>query len=585
MSNIDKINRLPLIDVLSKLWYHEWSHYIKKGKNLRMKDSDGKISDGWVGDIIHNKIFCRSWMKEGRFKWDIVSVIKWAKWIEAAEAINWAEKEFNIEKDVTQAKSNTMKQKWEEMSLLGDEETNYLSSRCIDYNSFLKPLVKKWAKVDSISLAITSESWTIKAIQSRKIIDTDKKFRYQIEKEGDDWTGIFLSLPQKDKKICFVVEGMTDFLTLAQFWVNVIWLVSATAGINYLKAFDKKYNLIYIPDNCDSWVDSVVALQWADIKFGTYRLDWHEDLNDFWNFVKPLGISPTGFLTELYEEAEKPLNNLQLALQKAVRNRDIWSWLIWDLIFDEATGWVTPWSVMIINWLSWEGKTTTLDWIITSLMNLHKKRIWFCSIDDDIGKMLAMFLWRHFWKDWRKEIYPDIEWYVKKYWEEKFDNFLMYDTINTLEWVEALIREEDIDVLVIDYIQVMEGLQGKSMQDKMLQAIRWLQRLSIDTHTAIICLSQVSKWEDQKRVLFRTPMESQYIKSASDTFINVGMFEWEHKIAFVKNIYWDSDYKNTEFSTHWDRESGKISIKPDLLQMPQDYFDRKNIKSEDKRLI
>ena len=116
------------------------------------------------------------------------------------------------------------------------------------------------------------------------------------------------------------------------------------------------------------------------------------------------------------------------------------------------------------------------------------------------------------------------------------------------------------------------------MQSKMLQAIRWLQRISIDKHTAVICLSQVSKWEDQKPVLYRTPMESQYIKSAGDTFINVWTYQWKHKIAFIKNKYWMSKYKNTEHDTAWDEKTGNISIFQDFDTMDEEESKGKKMK-------
>lgn len=561
MSNKDKINRLPILDVLSKLWYYKWTHYILQWKNIRMKDSAGKISDWWIGDIVKNKMFAKSWLKEWRFEWDILWIIKWARNCEVSEAFKWAEEAFDIKNDITPSDVNKMQEKWNKLDSLSPVQISYLWDRHIEYNEHLKRVVKdnSWP----IAITINSEWWNIKAIQSRKIEkNVDKKFRYQIEKEWEDGSGIFTYFWNKESKVCFVVEGMTDFLTMVQFWVNVIWLVSATTWMQYLKAFHKRYELIYIPDNDEWGEDSVAALDNAEIRYGKYSLkDWYWDLNDFWCTLSEIWLSKNDFLKEIYEEADKPLDNIWLALRKAIRNRDIGSFLVWDKVFDDATWGVTPWSVMIINWLSWEGKTTTLDWIITSLMR-HEKKMAFCSIDDDIGKMLWMFLWRHFHKDWKEEIYPNIEEYVREYWTEKFKNFLLYDDMNTLEQFSQIVEDEKIDVLIIDYIQVIEWLQWKDMQAKMLQAIRGLQRLSIDTHTAIICLSQVSKWEDQKPVLYRTPMESQYIKSAADTFINVGKYNWAHKIAFVKNKYWKSKYKNSEHDTYWDMKTWKISIFP-----------------------
>lgn len=567
-SNKDKINNISIIDVLNKLGYQQDTHYKIMGNNIRMFDSKWKISDGWIGSISENRLFCRSWVKDGRFEWDVIWIIKWAQNIDAWEAIEWAENTFSLDKVsfVPKVKTNALSTKFNELPELTKAQTDWLKWRSIEYNEHIKKLAKnnKW----TLSSAIQSENFLIKAIQWRKIWDdVGKSFRYQIEKEGEDGSGIFIYMPNPDRKVIFIVEWMTDFYTLAQFWVNVIWIVSATVGIQYLKSFDKKYELIYIPDNDEAWIKSVEAFDKYEIRYGKYSISSFDidswDVNDMWVLASSLWMSWKTFLEMIYDGCERPPTNIDLALKKAIRNRDVWSWKIWDKVFDDATGWITPWSVMIINWLSWEGKTTTMDWIITALMK-HKKKMAFCSIDDDTWKMLAMFLWRHFWKDWIKEIYPKIEEYVKDYWRDNFDNFLLYDDVNSLEWFENVVKEESIDVLIIDYIQVIENLPWKDMQAKMLTAIRGLQRLSIDTHTAVICLSQVAKWEDQKPVLYRTPMESQYIKSAWDTFINVWVYWGKHKIAFIKNKYWATKYKQTEHDTYWDEKTGKISIFADF---------------------
>ena len=564
-SNKDKINSLPIIDVLNKLGYHEGTHYKIVWNNIRMFDSQWKVSDWWIGSISQNRLFCKSWLKSWRFEWDIIWIIKWAKNIEAWEAITWAENAFNINKVSFKAQKNSLWDKWNKLPPLNDEQISFLKERGIEYNKYIKAIAKNnnWA----ISSPIKSEWWNINAIQSRRIWNVDKKFRYQIEKDWEDGSWIFMSIPKPDEKRMYVVEGMTDLYTIAQFWENVIWIVSATAWVQYIKAFDTKYNLIYIPDNDEAWLKSVEAFDKNKIKYSKFSLskfgDNIGDVNDAWKMATNMWLDWKAFLEKIYNWCERPLTNIELALRKAIRNRDVWSWKTGDKVFDEATWWITPWSVMIINGLSWEGKTTTVDWIITSLMKYNKK-IAFCSIDDDVGKMLAMFLGRHFRKNWIKEIYPEIEKYVDEYWRDKFDNFLLYDNINNLEWFEQLIKEENLDILIIDYIQVIENLPWKDMQAKMLAAIRGLQRLSIDMHVAIICLSQVAKWEDQKPVLYRTPMESQYIKSAWDTFINVWIYGWKHKIAFIKNKYWNTKYKQTEHDTYWDEKTGKISIFADF---------------------
>lgn len=564
-SNIDKINSLPILEVLQKLWYYKWTHYIVQWDNIRMKDSKWKISDWWIWSINKNRLYCRSWMKDWRFEWDIIWVIRWAKNIEASDAISWAEEAFNIEKPKMEKTKNSLSLKWNEAPSITKEQIEYLSSRKIEANEHILKVFKnyKWA----ISTPIKSEWWYIKAIQWRKTWDVDKKFRYQIEKEWDDWTGIFSYFPKPDNKTCFLVEGMTDFGTIVQAWVNVIWLVSATAGINYLKAFDKKYDIFYIPDNDESWDKSVQALRDAWIRFSKYDLnDWWDvnDLNDAWCMWIEYWLTISQFLKELYNNRERPPSNIDMALKRAIENRDMGSWKIWDKVFDLATWGIIPWSLMVINGFTWEGKTTTLDWIIKKLTEVHSKKVAYCSLDDDIGKMLAMFLWRKFKKDWQTQIYPDIEHYIKQYWVEKFDNLLLYDDMNTLKDFEEVVKSEEIDVLIIDFIQDIEWLPWNSPKEKMMNASTWLYRIAKDNRCAVIALSQASMGEVEKPVLKRNPNESFMIRAKADTFINVWVYNWKHKIWFVKNKYWSTKYKFTEHDTVWDESTWDISIFEDF---------------------
>ena len=75
---------------------------------------------------------------------------------------------------------------------------------------------------------------------------------------------------------------MSDFLTLAQHWVNVIWLISALSGIQHLKDFHKKYDLIYISDNDKAWEDSIKKFRELWLKFWHYKIsiDNIKDVND-----------------------------------------------------------------------------------------------------------------------------------------------------------------------------------------------------------------------------------------------------------------------------------------------------------------
>ena len=163
-SNKDIINNLPLEDILNKLWYHEWTHYKRIANNLRMFDDSWKMSDWWIGDINKNKMFCRSGVKAWRFEWDIIWIIKWALNLEVADAISWAEENFNLDKN--KIIKNGLKEKWDSLSALKEPQIKYLTDRWIEYNKNLKSIIK--AEGSLLVSRIQTSGLSIKALQKRE---------------------------------------------------------------------------------------------------------------------------------------------------------------------------------------------------------------------------------------------------------------------------------------------------------------------------------------------------------------------------------------------------------------------------------
>ncbi len=562
-SNKDKINNLELESVLNKLWYYEGSHYKKIWKNLRMFDDKWVVSDWWIGDTSTNKLFCRSGVKAWRFEWDILWIIKGALGIEVGEAFKWAEGAFNLEKVVThpKEKKDAPKLNYGALNTLSETQIAYLSEREIERNEHTKNIFRDgWG----ISATINSENWIVKAIQTRAIGNVDKKARYKIEKEGDDWTGIFSYFPKPEWKVCFVVEWMTDFWTVAQFWVNVIWLVSATTGLQYLKSFHKKYKLIYIPDNDEAWLASVKALENNKMELWLYSLSSLDeslgDVNEMWILMKAMGLSWQDFLTEIWENYDRPPSNVDRALANALENRSLWRRLLWDKTFDDIVGGIIPKTIMIINWVTGSWKTTLVDWVINKMLK-NEKKIAFCTNDDNTGRLLSIFLWNYFNKDWATEILPNIETYVNEFWRDRFDNIQFYDDVNDLDEYEALVKEEKIDMLIIDYIQNI-AIGWKDMKEKMQGAVKWLRKIARSHNCAVVALSQSAWWEENKQVLTRNPMESIYVRSEADTFINIGKdpATKRFKIGFFKNKYGNRKRGLTEFDISWDIRTGDMKI-------------------------
>jgi len=143
-SNLDKINNLPIVEVIAWLWYYENSHYIIKSWMIRMFDQKWQVSDWWIWDIKKNKFFARWWDKWYRFKWDVVSIIKTALDCDANQAMSWAEEKFSIDRNTSKpSKSMEMKKRWDELWWINASQKTYLKSRNIDSDALEKAGVIK----------------------------------------------------------------------------------------------------------------------------------------------------------------------------------------------------------------------------------------------------------------------------------------------------------------------------------------------------------------------------------------------------------------------------------------------------------
>ena len=559
-SNIENINKIPFTSILNKLGYFENSWYKLQGNRIKMIDW-WKVTGGWNGDLDRWFLKCNSGKKPWRFEGDRISMVQDKFGITKAEAITWYEEHFpnDLEKKKTFS-SPTVKDEWWKLGQLSQEQITYLHSRKIKH-SLIKDEVRSY--MGSIALPIYSENKTMVSYQWRNIGETSKKNRYRLL----PWhpaKGLFANwLTVNPDEEVFVVEGMTDYLTLRQFTTQVVGLVSKDNGIEEIKALKNRYRFILIPDEDEAWKQSLEKLSslnlWV-LSLSQYEDENIKDVNDLWITSLASWLDADMFIKMLSEDAKRPLTNIEQALEKAIRNRqNVW-WKIGDKTFDWATGWITPWTTMLINWASGQGKTTIANWIMQNMLK-QKKKIAFFSLETDAWKMLAQILGYHFWVNWRKEIYPKIEKYLADFWPENLKDLMLFDDVRTLDDIEHAIIENKIDIAFIDYAQIMDWLPWTVMKEKMGNYAKRVQQIARDTYTAMISLSQIPKSEEHdKPVVYRSPMEAMALKSASDTMINVWIYQGKHKIAFVKCKEWDDGAWGTEYDSDWNKDTWQIYI-------------------------
>lgn len=549
MSNIGRINSIPFEQILSKLWIKyklKWD-VIQVIENWRM-------TDWWRWSMNWGFLKCHSWIKPWRIEWDRLNLVKMAFWLNDAEAFKWYEENFNIDNKSTMKKDDWISNQWNLLPGLKQSQIEYLDSRWIWLNCWAKN--KDWY----IALPIRTEWWNIVWIQSRAADDVDKKNRYRIEWI---WTWLFLEWYKPEKKELYVVEWMSDTMMATSLWLNVIWVVSAGTNISLLRPFSKKHKMIIIPDSDDAGNKMIENARDDWMNFGVYHIsDFAEDCKDFCDLINMLRwISWWDADIEdiILSSAEMPLSNLEAALKKARKLKDAWTILIWDDVFDLMTAWIWLWKTMLINWPSWQGKTTLSLHILRKLLKKWIK-VFYYSLETDVWTQLCQVLAFMNWTSTENVLW-NIDFYSKKISE--LWGLELYDNLRTFNEITAHISEYKPQVAIIDFAQKC-WIEWANEKEKMINYAQRIQNFAIDNaDTSIISLSQTSMSNYLTPILQRTPKDSWALFESSDTTINVWKDEnWRWVVAFLKtkNIWAKWWYKVCE--TNYDMSTWEYIIFP-----------------------
>lgn len=115
----------------------------------------------------------------------------------------------------------------------------FLSSRCIEYSK-IKDCITLGAS--TIYAPMVNQYGHITGVQSRSFYD--KKFHLM---KGSK-SGVFYDCKNKGDTL-YIVEGLTDYLSLRQFTEDVLGFVSASQFVNIDNIINKYNKIIYLGDN------------------------------------------------------------------------------------------------------------------------------------------------------------------------------------------------------------------------------------------------------------------------------------------------------------------------------------------------
>ena len=565
MTIFDQINQIKIEDILKSVWIR----YSQKWNVLNLFEN-WNPTDWWKADTTTNII---SDFANKRAYWDRITFIMRHLAIDKWAAVIWFKDMFHLEdekkelpaKEVLQSNllTNTsdnienLKEvkrkvfdKWNSLTQLNDTQINYLGSRWIDYIK-----VKDYIKNNNwyVSCALYDELWII-SIQNRSI--TEKKF--MIEK----WTnskGCFLSSINKSNKIVYVTEWMFDFLSLAQFWVNTIWLKSVHDWLDMVRAFYKKwYEIVLIPDNDEAGNTIIENLK--DIKFSLLKLAPYEvkDINELlvWSWM-------WNDIIELIEsDREREPMNIDLAFKKFdwIKEIFLWRWKLWiDGPFKELdleTQWIIEWKVYTIWWFSNTWKSQFSYEYAQYFLRAWKKVAYF-SIEVDTG-LLLWYIAKAFYK---REFNLILNWTVPLN-KNDFKNLYLYDNINTLDWIIKTVELEKPDVVFIDFIQWFH-CSWVWEYEKMTMLAGEIQKMAIRNNVIVFSLSQVNNDSRNKEWAQVMLKWSWALFQSSDVIFILYEDMREIKLTIAKNKFWK---KWQNFNLKIDFNSWNIKITKDEIK-------------------
>lgn len=561
MNIIEQINNIDLELILQKIWFR----YKRKWHTLSLYDK-WQITDWWKADVVKWIITDFTWKE--RPSWDRIDFICQYFWIDKKRSIKWYIENFNLKVEKMNNKNNPIREKWESLPPISDEQAKYLINRLINPELIdVKNL--NWY----IALPIRWDSWNIKSIQSRCITD-DWQPRYKVLANTDsDW--LFYYWIDTSKKYLIVVEWMTDFLSLRQYDTNIVWLINAKNDyqIDIIKSMSAKYEIFFIPDNDEAWQVTINKFKEKWIRFNHFHLEnyWVKDINEalinYWLGEQILEI--------IFAESETPPSNLKLALQKAKEYKKLYEkhwWMLWFstwyTILDKYISWFIMWKSYLIMAYSNQGKSRFAYSLLKNMIE-QKKKIIFFSLEVDVWMLYLEILWALTRKT-KEEILSDLDAHDIKEIEKYIE---IYDDIRSLENIEAKIKSSEADVVFIDFVQNIEHKWDE--YSKMTEIAIALQKSGILTGKTLINLSQVNNESRFAEWVNIQPKWSWALFASSDVIFSLWAKDWNRFLTISKNKYWPAwinfllnvDYKTSTFNIAEDIINEAISSKPKYVKV------------------
>jgi len=372
-------SEVQIEQLLVRLWI--------KFNNKKSIYEDWKYSDSYNFCVNKNIVTNHNPAKEYRAVWNPLNFYIQKTWSDIKWALEFFEKEFWI---ISEKKD--IKHPIEDVPVITDKQrlVSYLFLRWIEY-----------ARLPEWLINLTFEKvywkdappWEVLCMQCPMYDDKTQLTWYQsrslvwkwFRTNGNDWYFMHFTKDLKNDYI-FVVEWMSDFLSIRQYTQQVLWFKSAnTPPSDWIISFLSKFRKVYLLfDNDSAWQKAKEQFK-EKIDWNIYEISEDDDINELTKtFQEEIIETVKAASSQTQHKAFQHINYsewLEMWMAELLERKQSTVMSYWFQKFDEKLWFLLPWQLIVVWWVTWVGKSTLCNQIANNVAN---QWFWVCrySLED-----------------------------------------------------------------------------------------------------------------------------------------------------------------------------------------------------------
>lgn len=553
MTIFEQIKQIPILGVLQ----HLGLQVSKQDKIMQ----DGKPTNGWTVNSSEGFVTDFS---NNRGKGDQLAFVESYLKISKKEAIEWFKDKYSVTDNnlgnpvytppVETKNYTAVAETWSELTELNTKEIEYIEGRGIKYEE-----VKEFCKSNGgVAVSLKDYNGNVINIKTR-LLNGNMRF---MQVKGASAKGLYMHKIKRSLKKIVVVEGMFDFLTLRQFFPNVVGLNTKDQGLNVIEEFARdEFEILYITDNDEAGEES--AEKMLEIAPNTKIISVSEfgDYKDVSEFYEKTGENPLDIIKKLSKRFEREITkSIRLVSYDDVLNIGEKDLVATDPnkivkfgydFLDDNLGGMFGGDLIIVGGISGTGKTT---FAMNCGRRLARKggKVIVLALESTLAKIGKLEILREVNKK-RKDKIKAIDWLTGKEKATMAERKQAIDNLKGLnfEFIQAdeKISIDDIkniykkkaDLFIFDHLHYFGIHRGDmSKADAIEQGVQEIKNITTQKGVPTILISHFKKLDEAQKPTMTDFKDSMSIAQTADTIILL----WRDKSH-------DEDDKGKQYVTHF----------------------------------